>query len=114
MKTTNNLTSPPREKSSVVIQGIDRSTPDDIVTDGACATLKNARFKDGAWRPVCKHKIIKRGISLPLGTNIIYHHPAGGDGKYITELVTIKVDNTKEYTYAPSMRGLRYLTSAMY
>lgn len=100
MKTTNNLTSPPREKTSVAIQGIDRSTPDDIVTDGACATLKNARFKDGAWRPVCKHKIIKRGISLPLGTNIIYHHPAGGDGKYITELVTIKVDNTKKYTYA--------------
>lgn len=46
------LSTPPRQKTSVAISGLDRSTPDDIVKDGACEELHNVRYKDNAWRPV--------------------------------------------------------------
>lgn len=36
----------------MAISGLDRSTPDDIVKDGACKELHNVRYKDNAWRPV--------------------------------------------------------------
>lgn len=89
MKTTNNLTSPPREKSSVVIQGIDRSTPDDIVTDGKCEELHNVRYKDNAWRPVHEHKVVAHS-NLPISNaattyNIVYKHPAAPESHYIVE-----------------------------
>lgn len=47
-----NLTAPTRQRTSVAIQGLDTSTPDDIVADGKCEKLHNLRFKDGAWRPI--------------------------------------------------------------
>lgn len=79
-----NLTSPPRERTSVAIQGLDISTPDDIVADGKCATLHNLRYNAGAWRPVHPHKvkyIVDEETSHEL--EIVYHHPAAGENTYI-------------------------------
>lgn len=96
---TNELTSPPRERVSVAITGIDRSTPDVIVEDGKCETLHNARYSGAAWRPTHPYKAIKEGISLPLATTIVYHHPASGEGKYITEYA-LRGMGVSNYTYA--------------
>ena len=57
---TNELPKPPRQKTSVVIEGLDTSTPDDLVKDGKCETLHNLRYKEGAWRPVHPHKVNHR------------------------------------------------------
>lgn len=75
-----NLTSPPRQRTSVAIQGIDRSTPDDLCKDGTCQELHNLRWKDSAWRPVCKHK---EKLNMNASRNIVYHHPAAGENVYI-------------------------------
>lgn len=96
---TNELTKPAREKTSVAIQGLDTSSPNDIAKDGTCEKLHNIRFKDSAWRPVHKHKVIAQ-TNLPLSTadttyNIVYKHPAAPDSHYIVE---IKV-NSKYYYY---------------
>ena len=75
-----NLTSPPRQRTSVAIQGLDRSTPDDLCKDGTCQELLNLRWKDNAWRPVHKHK---QKISMGAYYNVVYHHPAAGENVYI-------------------------------
>ena len=68
----------------MAIQGIDRSTPDDIVKDGTCEELHNLRYKDGAWRPVSK---IASKYTLHADNadelEIVYHHPAAGENVYI-------------------------------
>jgi hypothetical protein len=84
-----NLTSPPRERTSVAIQGLDISTPDDIVADGKCATLHNVRYNAGAWRPVHEFKVAAQ-TRLPQSNaeatyNIVYKHPAAPEGHYILE-----------------------------
>lgn len=94
-----NLSTPPRQKTSVAISGLDRSTPDDIVKDGACEELHNVRYKDNAWRPVHEHKVAAHP-NLPISTadttyNIVYKHPAAPESHYIVE---IKV-NGKYYYY---------------
>ena len=85
-KTNDNLTSPPRQRTSVAIQGIDRSTPDDIVADGKCEELHNLRWKDNAWRPVHPHREKERLTNIPAEYKVIYHHPAAD--KYIVELLS--------------------------
>ena len=84
MRKNDNLTSPPRERVSVAIQGIDRSTPDDLCKDGTCKELHNLRFKDGAWRPVSdyaeKHTLLAENAGE---FEIVYHHPAAGENVYI-------------------------------
>lgn len=93
------LSTPPRQKTSVAISGLDRSTPDDIVKDGACEELHNVRYKDNAWRPVHEHKVVAHP-NLPISTadttyNIVYKHPAAPESHYVVE---IKV-NGKYYYY---------------
>ncbi|MBO7313543.1 MAG: hypothetical protein J6U48_04885 [Alistipes sp.] len=83
----NNLTSPQRQRSSVAIQGIDKSTPDDLVQDGKCEVLHNMRYKDGAWRPVHPYT-----SQITASSNIVYHHPVAG---YITEVFANSI-----YTYS--------------
>lgn len=94
------LSTPPRQKTSVAISGLDRSTPDDMVKDGACEELHNLRYKDNAWRPVSE--LAQTGTytpSLSVGTKkIVYKHPVTGDNRYIVELESSSVDHTK-YTY---------------
>ena len=94
-----NLTSPPRERTSVAIQGLDISTPDDIVADGKCATLHNVSYNAGAWRPVHEFKVAAQ-TKLPQSNaeatyNIVYKHPAAPEGHYILE----RRFKTKYYYY---------------
>lgn len=86
MTKNDNLTSPPRQRTSVAIQGLDRSTPDDIVTDGKCEELHNLRWKDNAWRPVHPHRGKMRLTDIPTEYKVVYHHPAAD--KYIVELLS--------------------------
>ena len=79
-----NLSSPPRQRTSVAIQGLDRSTPDDLCKDGTCQELLNLRWKDNAWRPVYEHRL-KASPKMPFSTDIVYHHPVAGDNHYIVE-----------------------------
>lgn len=71
-------------RTSVAISGLDRSTPDDMVKDGACEELHNLRFKDAAWRPVSeiasKHRLLAENADE---FEIVYHHPAAGENVYI-------------------------------
>lgn len=77
-----------RKQTSVTIEGIDTSTPDDLVKDGKCQELHNVRIKDGAWRPVNMHKIL-HDVASAMGEDfltqyrIVYHHPAAGEHTYI-------------------------------
>lgn len=84
MMKTNELPKPPRQKTSVAIEGLDTSTPDDLVKDGKCETLHNLRYKEGAWRPVHPYsKKTSLGGQLGDEYTIVYHHPAAGESKYI-------------------------------
>ena len=100
MRKNDNLTSPPRERVSVAIQGLDRSTPDDLCKDGTCEELHNLRYKDGAWRPVSE--LAQAGTYTPSmnvgNKKIVYKHPATGENHYIVEAVSNSVDRTR-YTY---------------
>lgn len=73
-----NLEAPPRQRTSVPIQGIDVATPDDTVADGKCSALNNLRFKNGAWRPVSPYI-----NTLNTGVSIVYNHIIDGDDHYI-------------------------------
>lgn len=100
----NKLTSPKRERVSINFVGVDNSSPDISVKDGAMAEMHNVRYNDDAWRPV--HMFDKVG-DIPDGYHIAYHHPAAGDtvyvitddsftyysydGKTLTEIATINV-----------------------
>lgn len=117
MMKNDNLTSPPRQRTSVAIQGIDRSSPDDIVKDGMCEELHNLRWKDNAWRPVHPHK--KRSVKgLPDGQvtpTIIYKHPVSDPDYYIGQLKLITGSyryvnyniTTGEYTTIATFRTLQ-------
>lgn len=101
MRKNDNLTSPPRTRTSVAISGLDRSTPDDMVKDGACEELHNLRYKDNAWRPVHEHKVVAHS-NLPIPTavsafNIVYKHPAAPESHYIVERRS--KGNNKYYYY---------------
>lgn len=69
----------------MAIQGLDLSSPDDIVKDGACSELYNMRYKDGAWRPV--HPYVEKKFAQVFGSGyrVVYKHPATAEDKYIVE-----------------------------
>lgn len=90
----NNLTSPPRERTSVAIQGLDISTPDDIVADGKCDALHNMRYNAGAWRPVHEFSSTSFSFSLPSAYKVVYKHPASDADKYI-----VHYGSAKEHRY---------------
>lgn len=77
MKKTN-LEAPPRQRTSVPIQGLDLITPDDTVADGKCQILHNMRYEGGAWRPT--HPYTTR---LNATVEIIYNHNFDGEDHYI-------------------------------
>lgn len=96
MMSKENLSSPPRERVSVGITGIDRSTPDDLVKDGKCEELHNARYEAEAWRPVHPYMLSKSVPNLPITHKIVYKHPAAPENIYIVESFV----NGKYYYYA--------------
>lgn len=102
MKTNTPLTSPERVRTSVAISGIDRSTPDDIVKDGACSTLHNMRYNAEAWRPMHQHKA--RAVTLSNGNavsgsrfEILYNHPADNDDVYIARRTLRQGNDRSKY-----------------
>lgn len=70
----------------MAIQGLDTSSPDDMVKDGACCGLHNLRWKDNAWRPVHPHKEKRFAQIFGDDYKVIYKHPATDDDKYIVQL----------------------------
>lgn len=70
-------------RTSVAISGLDRSTPDDMVKDGACEELHNLRFKDNAWRPVNDFSSVQLSFDSTRSGKICYKHPATSEDKYI-------------------------------
>lgn len=103
------LTSPPRERVSVGITGIDRSTPDDMVEDGKCETLHNMRYEAGAWRPVHPYTLSKTIPNLPATMNVVYKHPAAPENIYIVESVA---NNLYAY-YAYDITKIYYEAGAL-
>lgn len=103
------LTSPPRERVSVGITGIDRSTPDDMVEDGKCETLHNMRYEAGAWRPVHPYTLSKTIRNLPATMNVVYKHPAAPENIYIVESVA---NNLYAY-YAYDITKIYYEAGAL-
>lgn len=71
-----------KKQTSLSILGIDTASPDHEVKDGKCSELHNLRYAAGAWRNV--HPFIKKH-NLPQDSKyqIIYHHPADADNRYI-------------------------------
>lgn len=80
MSKDNKLTSPKRERVSINFLGVDNSSPDISVKDGAMAEMSNVRYNDDAWRPV--HMFDKVG-EIPEGYRVAYHHPAAGEKVYV-------------------------------
>lgn len=74
----NNLAAPPRQRTSVPIQGLDLITPDDTVADGKCQILHNMRYEGGAWRPTHPYT-----TNLNANIEIIYNHNFDGTDHYI-------------------------------
>lgn len=87
----NKLTSPKRERVSINFLGVDNSSPDISVKDGAMAEMYNVRYNDDAWRPV--HMFDKVG-DIPDGYRVVYHHPAAGEKVYV-----ITDDSATFYSY---------------
>ena len=87
MRKNDNLTSPPRERVSVAIQGLDRSTPDDLCKDGTCEELHNLRYKDSAWRPVSNFTSTSFIAPLSGTDKVVYKHPASAEDKYILQRI---------------------------
>jgi len=59
------------ESKILQLEGVQRNAPNNTVKDGACQEIINARFKDGAWRPIGSKKK-KFNFSVAV-TNIFYH-----------------------------------------
>lgn len=70
----NELPMPQRERAGIPILGLDTSTPDDIVEDGKCQALHNLRYKESAWRPMHRFKLLHTISSV----DVVYHHPISG------------------------------------
>ena len=70
-------------RTSVAISGLDRSTPDDMVKDGACEELPNLRFKDAARRPVSDFSSVQLSLDSTRSGTICYKHPATSEDKNI-------------------------------
>lgn len=88
----NKLTPPKRERVSVSILGVDTSSPDITVKDGAMEQMHNMRYNDDAWRPVHMHDI---NTTIPTGVgSVVYHHPAAGDDVYV-----VSTDEVEYYSW---------------
>lgn len=110
MRKNDNLTSPPRSRTSVAISGLDRSTPDDMVKDGACEELHNLRYKDAAWRPVNDFSSVQLSLGpIPYG-KICYKHPATSEDKYIYVYYYAPTGKWDYYEISTSTENLRDAT----
>ena len=71
-----------RIRSNIIPKGLNLSTPDGAVEDGALSVCNNLRFANGAWRNV--NEFLKKNLpSGILSNRIAYIHPANGKAVYI-------------------------------
>lgn len=93
-----------RKNSKVAIvplKGINTSTPDNTVEDGACEVLHNMRIKDGAWRNMEPLKFIDSLGTYNIGTyeearrvvDVLYKHPSASEDSYV---VVVEVSHSGE------------------
>lgn len=90
-KKDNKLTSPQRERVSINFVGVDNSSPDISVKDGAMAEMYNVRYNDDAWRPV---HMFNKVCDIRDDYTVVYHHPAAGENVYI-----VSDDSVNYYSY---------------
>lgn len=91
MSKDNKLTSPKRERVSINFLGVDNSSPDISVKDGAMAEMYNVRYNDDAWRPV---HMFNKVCDISDDFTVVYHHPAAGENVYI-----VSNDSGNYYSY---------------
>ena len=69
-----------RTRTSISPMGLNKSTPDNAVEDGALEVCHNLRFSNGAWRNVQE---FESRAKANIGQPILYKHPATDANKYI-------------------------------
>lgn len=86
-----------RKRISISPLGLNLSTPDNVVEDGALEVCHNLRFANGAWRNV--QEFDKKDIPESLADkNILYIHPVQGVYNYISQdEVEVKKSKIKYY-----------------
>lgn len=86
-----------RTRTSISPLGLNKSTPDNVVEDGALEVCHNLRFANGAWRNVQEFNAEDIPATLK-GKDILYTHPVSGKKNYITkESTTVKETRVKYY-----------------
>ena len=76
-----------RTRTSISPLGLNKSTPDNVVEDGALKVCHNLRFANGAWRNVQEFE--QKSVPAALrGKDILYAHPIGGKTNYLTKNTT--------------------------
>lgn len=76
---------------SINFVGVDNSSPDISVKDGAMAEMYNVRYNDDAWRPV---HMFNKVCDISDDYTVVYHHPAAGENVYI-----VSNDSGNYYSY---------------
>lgn len=75
-----------RSRTSIAVSGLDTSTPDMQVGDGAMKILHNLRYSGKGWRnmrPFALRHALHGDDDIFRNLNILYHHPAAGIDAYI-------------------------------
>lgn len=70
-----------RTRTSISPIGLNKSTPDNVVEDGALEVCHNLRFANGAWRNVQEFE--QKPMPQIDGYDILYKHPATPENEYI-------------------------------
>lgn len=76
-----------RTRTSISPLGLNKSTPDNVVEDGALEVCHNLRFANGAWRNVQEFSAKDIPDALK-NKKIEYIHPVGGEHNFITKQET--------------------------
>ena len=82
-----------RSRINIPVEGVNTSTPDNIVKDGACSELHNLRYTGDAWRNVAPFRL-ELSIANPAGYKIIYKHPEAPANRFIALSGNTLVDVT--------------------
>lgn len=86
-----------RIRTSISPLGLNKSTPDNVVEDGALEVCHNLRFANGAWRNV-QEFLQKNAPSTLQGKDILYAHIANGKPNYITkDTKSVTTEKVKYY-----------------
>lgn len=97
-----------RKRTSISPLGLNLSTPDNVVEDGALEVCHNLRFANGAWRNVqeFEHKDIPESLA---DKDLLYIHPVQGLYNYISRdedvVTTTKIDYYGTTAYSLEQQG---------